>query len=87
MKSMQVLQDSSLIIREGSGKINDDQKNAKDKLLKVNDFINTISNLSEDINRATDEISQASEFVHSLVKESAQHTRDLIRSVSDLTIE
>lgn len=85
MKSMQVLQDSSIIIREGSSRITEDQKHAREKLLKVNDFIEAINRLSEDINMATDEISQASNYVHSLVKESAQHTKELIKSVSDLS--
>ncbi len=80
MKSMQVLQDSSIIIREGSGKITLDQKNAKEKLLKVSDFIKTIKDVSGEISTDADSIADSTDHVHSLVKE-------MFNSVSKLTEE
>ncbi len=85
MKSMQVLTDSSAVIREGSVRINDDQKEAKDRLLKIYDFIESINTLSADIKDATQFITESADHVHSLVKDSAQNTTELLKSVSRLT--
>ena len=87
MKSMQVLQDSSIIIREGSGKITADQKNARKKLLQVSDFIKTIKEVSGEISTDADRIADSTDHVHSLVKDSAAYTKEMFNSVSKLTEE
>jgi len=84
MSSMQVLQDSSIAIKDGSNKITEDQKNAKEQILRVNQFIEEIETISKDIQGTTDNINQSSEYVHTLVLESADQMKELVNSVSRL---
>lgn len=85
MNSMNVLQSSSIIIRDGSAEISNDQKIAKEQLIKVNEFIDDIETVTREIENAAEDIKNTSDNVNILITDSAKKTENLLVSVNELT--
>ena len=86
-KSMQVLQDVSVIISEGSSKISEDEKNVFEQLNRINSFIEGISGVSARIKESTDKIIVTAENTDNIIKESSSGMQDLMNYLNKAVSE
>lgn len=84
MNAMQVLQETSVQVRDGSDEIDRDQQAARQEIDAIGDFVDRMTTVAEEVSRAATTIDDAMRILHRTIEESGIRSTQVHESIASL---